>query len=398
MCLRGDKPASFVYPSAAVIESTGLLLCSGELSPDDVANSLHDQGGPAWDRTVFRLLSGVDVGALAAVRPQAGGGTAVSVASSGWWLRSLDDVAERLAKRSGRPVLAVFESVDPPASGWHLARPNEQPIRVVETGGLGGWRGGVSALTGDDPGTVGRLAHIALAVHGEAPDGSDLPGLFNLSLRPEQRDEWLALLDVRGSALVRGCEWRPLDRPPVADEPPLRMRSVLMQSAVRLPGPPRWARATRAIAIRAAEAAVRGDGWICLVPTLGGEPAVYGTAVQVLQVAPLGDGSSMGVLHPRFAVRVGGVEGDFASVDILYPGSRSSSADELHAQLSLVLDRLRARRIDLGISEVELRTSSDPAAMLAWRLRLDADACQSYLAARTSVARLAVLADALVVR
>ena len=390
----GDNPRGIVYVRA-VIKSTGLLLAAADVSPDDVAAALNDQGGPSWDRTVFRLLSGVDVGTLAAGKPKAGAGTAVSLASSGWWLRMLDDVAQRLAERSGQPVLAVFESPGAVVSGWHLARPGAEPVRVVEAGRVDAGRGGVAALTGADPGDVAHARDIATVVHGEDPKGAHLPGLFNLTLRKEHHDEWLALLDVRGEALVAGLDWRPSDRPPVFEtEAPVRMRSVVLQTPVRLPGPPRWARATRAVAIRAAEAAMREDGWVCLVPTLGGEPAVYGTAVQMLQVAPLGDGSAMGVLHPRFAVRVGVIREGYATVDVLDPGS--STSDELHDQLDLLLDRLRGARLEVGVSEKALRTSPDPAALLAWQLKVDGERGQSYLAARSPADRLEVLCDALV--
>ncbi len=170
----------------------------------------------------------------------------------------------------------------------------------------------------------------------------------------------------------------------------------MLQTAVRLPGPPRWAGATRAVAIRTAEEAVRADGWVCLVPGVDGAAAVYGTAVRILQLAPLADGSALGVLHPLVAVRVGGIRSGVASVDVIPPG-QTRDADELQAVLGLVVDGLRRLKLSVQCTERELRMSEDPAAMLGWQLVLPAETCQAYLAARDPTARLRALADYLAV-
>ncbi len=293
--------------------ATGLLLAAGELTPEQVTEALHEQGGPAWDKTVFRLLTGVDVAALAAGTPGKGEGTAVSLASSGWWLRNLDDVAARLAAEAGCDVLAVFACDAPALSGWHVARADGTSSRGV--GEEHAWAAGVGALTGADaPIAPADLTDVAAFVHGDDPKGADLPGLFCFGLDADRPEEWVALLEVRGAVLEAGTRWRPgVDRDP-DESPPARMHSVRVRREVPQPGPPRWARAIRAMAIRAAEEAARGDGWICLIPEKE-ESGEQPTAVRVLQLAPLADGSAMAVLHPRCGVRVLDVEDGMAAVE-----------------------------------------------------------------------------------
>jgi hypothetical protein len=363
------------------------------LNTDHIADALHDQGGPSWDKTVFRLLTGVDVAGLAAGAPTAGTGTAVSLASSGWWLRNLDDVAARLAARSGVSVLAVFECLRPAISGWHIAHPDGTSERRV-AGELGEWGAGVVRLTGAAPFTCERLAEVAHLVHGDDPKGADLPGLFNFTADSDQPDEWVNLLEVRGACLAEGLLWRPGQARDPTDEVPDTMRIVLLRSRVRLPGPPRWARAVRAAAIRTAEEAARSDGWLCLVPEQGENQDVYATAVRLLQLAPLADGSSMGVLHPRCAVRVGPVEEGAATIEVVVQEEGTAQADHKEV-LGLVLDRLRTVHPELAFNEQELIDDPDPAVHIAWRLEFDPLTAQEYLATRHPAARLRVLADLL---
>ncbi len=371
---------------------TGLLLAAGELSADHIAEALHDQGGPSWDKTVFRLLTGVDVAALAAGTPKAGGGTAVSLASSGWWLRNLDDVAQRLAAKAGQSVLAVFECPGPIVSGWHLAHPDGTSERRVSLDEAGQWGAGVVRLTDGEAFTAGSLEAAAHQVHGDDPKGSALPGLFCLTADPERPEEWAALLEVRGAALTGGIRWRPGTGRDPADEPPAQMRVVLLQSNVRLPGPPRWARAVRAVAIRTAEEAARSDGWICLAPETD-EELTYATAIRVLQLAPLTDGSAMGVLHPRCAVKVEEIEDGTASVEVV--PQEESTSEAIAEGLSLVMARLRTSRPELELSASTLSQHPDPASMIAWRLELNPTTAQDYLAASSPAARLRVLSDSL---
>ena len=100
----------------------GMLMVQGDLRPEAVAAALNDQGGPPWDETVYQMVTGVDLASLVRGEPVAGEGTAVSVASSGWWLRSLDDLADRLALQVGFPVLAAFESSSAAASAPRTTR------------------------------------------------------------------------------------------------------------------------------------------------------------------------------------------------------------------------------------------------------------------------------------
>lgn len=372
----------------------GLILATGAVTAEHITAALNDQGGPAWDQTVFRILAGLDVGSLVAGVPVQGEGTAISLASSGWWLRNLDDLAERLAQHSGVDLVALLGCPEPPASGWHLARADGQVERQVIVGSSRSWADGVGRLTGRSVELVQvpPLRRIAWMVHGEDQRGVHLPSVSNLRLDPRDTDEWEALVAARGSALAGGWVWRPGPDRDLDEEPPYRMRSLMLQGPVRLPGPPRWARATRAVAIRTAEEAIRTDGWVCLVPEQDrGRPAVYGTAVRLVQLAPLGDGSFLGVLHPRCAVRVGEIKGGIASIDPLSddePEDRQALGDAL----DLALVRLRARGLKVRYSARELRTSDDPAALLAWQMAMSAEHCQSYLAARGPIARARALA------
>ena len=69
------------------------------------------------------VLRDVDLASLVAGNPGRGRGTAIALSSSGWWFRGLDDIAARLAKLAGQPVLAVFEYGWGEASGFFLALP-----------------------------------------------------------------------------------------------------------------------------------------------------------------------------------------------------------------------------------------------------------------------------------
>ena len=378
----------------------GLILATGAVTAEHITAALNDQGGPAWDQTVFRILAGLDVGSLVAGVPVQGEGTAISLASSGWWLRELDDLAERLATGAGVDVVALVGCPEPATSAWHVARRDGSVQSQVIVGSSRSWVDGVGRLTGRSVELVQAppLRRIAWMVHGEDQRGAHLPSVCNLRLSRERPDDWEALVAVRGAALVDGCDWRPGTRRDPAEEPPLEIRSLMLQSAVRLPGPPRWARATRAVAIRTAEEAIRGDGWVCLVPeSEQGKPAEYGTAVRILQLAPLGDGSFLGVLHPRCAVRVLHIKAGLASVELL-ADDEPEDRDALGAALGLLLARLRARGLEVRYDPQELGASDDPAAELGWQLAVPAEHSQRYLAARGPIARLRALTDFLVDR
>ncbi|MEE2829321.1 MAG: hypothetical protein VX498_09045, partial [Myxococcota bacterium] len=343
----------------------GLLLVAGSLEPDQVTEVLNEQGGPAWDRTVFRLLAGVDVRALVEGSPREGTGTALSLASSGGWFRHADDFANRLAAASGQPVLAAIESAQ--VSGYHLAQPAGEVQRRLTLGESRSWLEGVGLLLGEDLGSESPspLSTVAREVHGDDPQGVELPGMFNFDVAED--DEWDAIVRLRGEALQDGCPWRPDRARDPQDEVPKEMRGLQLASAVRLPGPPRWARATRAEAIRRAEGVVRGDGWLCLIPSLDGTLAPNGTAVRILQLAPLSDGSALGVLHPRAAVRVLGLAGTTVSVEVIEEQSaddQEKMAHDVERAIEILGDLERA----VDWSPEELRTSGDPARLLGWQL------------------------------
>ena len=169
----------------------------------------------------------------------------------------VDEFADRLSKLSGSDVLALVSADE--VSGYHLARPGGAPLRELIPGDRFGWFAGASELLGEDLSeqTAPDLTAVAFEVHGDHPVGADLPGLFNLALTEDS--ELPALTELRGAALSAGCAWRPLtERDP--DEPvPDSMRGLILASAVRLPGPPRWARATRASSSLRSACASAGD-------------------------------------------------------------------------------------------------------------------------------------------
>jgi hypothetical protein len=375
---------------------TSLLLSTTTLTSDHVSAALAEQGGPAWDRTAYRLLTGVDVRSLVKGAPTAGTGTAVSVASSGWWLRSLDQLADYLAAVSGAPVLAIMEHPTANSCGYHLATPGERPTRRVWRGRTTAWAEGVALLTGGESLTekeAAPLAGVAKAVHGDDSAGATLPAIACFRFLAAHRSEWGVLLEQRGEALTLELPWRS-DVEPSSEVPlPSSMRVISLQTPVRLPGPPRWARAIRPEVISTARTVVEADGWVCLVPTSDGQPAEYGSAVRVLQFAPLADGSWVGVLHPRAAVRIDSMAEGVAQVSTVEQAAGNAAVLGA-ARLSLV-EALRDTKQAVRWSHGEIDGSEDPASLIAHQVKLSAEECQHYLAAGDAAERAAVLADAL---
>jgi hypothetical protein len=375
---------------------TGLLLTATPLSPEHVSAALAEQGGPAWDRTVYQLLTGVDPRSLAVGAPVAGQGTAVGVASSGWWLRPLDQLADYVAAASGRPVLALTEHPAIPGCGYHLATPGDGPVRRVWRDRSRGWSEGVALLTGGAAladADVKPLRDVAVQVHGNDPVGADLPAMACFRFLAEHRSEWPALLEQRGAALTLGLPWRSDVEPSTELPLPASMRVIPLDTPVRLPGPPRWARAIRPDAIATARAVVDTDGWVCLVPTVDDQPQTYGAAVRLLQFAPLADGSWIGVLHPMAAVRVLSIGDGVASIEPV--PERPVNAATLGASRLSLVEALRDCRQRVRWSQAELDQSSDPAALIAHQVHLPAEACQRYLAAGDAAERASILAAAI---
>lgn len=368
----------------------GLLLAASALSPDVVSQALVDQGGPEWDETVFRLLTGVDVASLAVGPPKAGAGTAVSVASSGWWLRRLDDLAQRIADASGAPVLAAFSSQGDQSSGYALATPGK-PMQYGLTDGLNGWADGVAELLGAPlvDGDRTPLSQAAVVVHNNAAEGKDLPSVFLFSAEADVD----RMVRIRGEALVAGLAWRPVHRRDPLEAPPPRMKAIVLSSPMRLPGPPRWARATRAVAVEAAKAAVADDGWVCLLRGELGRHEPYGTAVQVLQLAPLPDGSWVGALHPRCAVRIEEANQGVADVQIV-PQAPKVDTDALRAAVDDLAGKLEGAE-HVRWSADELHASDDPAGLIGWQIKVPEALCQRYLRARDPVERVRAVIEAL---
>ena len=380
---------------------TGLLMTGAPVSPEAVSRALNEQGGPEWDETVFQMLTGVDLRGLAGGKPEAGSGTAIAFASSGWWLRCVDHLADTLAKEAGAPVLAVFEAPDARAAGYHLAQPDGVSERSISTVSLeeplAHWGEGLKKLLGvDDVAVSVSLAEVARAVHHDDPTGVALPGMFNFSLSSASAEERKVLGEVHGTSLVGGYEWKPGARRDPAEALPKRMRVIALSGPPRLPGPPRWAKADRADAIKVAQEVVNDDGWVCLVPKVGDVLGIYGAAVQLSQFAPLpGDGRWAGVLHPREAVRIGHFdEAGFAEVAPV-PQKEVTDGRAFDQALTQLLELLKVKAPEIEYEEKVLRADSDPARHLAWQLPVMPELSQSYLGSSDPTTRLEVLVAAL---
>ncbi len=380
---------------------TGMLMTSRPITPEMVRHALDEQGGPEWDKTVFQMLTGVDLAGLAHGRPAAGEGTAISFASSGWWVRALDKLADTLAVDVDAPVLAVFEAPDARASGYHLARPGEVAERrlsiIPEANATSRWGEGVSKLLGSDvSASLPALGDVARTVHGDDPAGLDLPSVFAFSLDGAAVSEKSILGEVYGTSLVGGWEWKPGARRDPAEKIPDRMRVIVLSGPPRLPGPARWAKADRADAIEVARRVMNEDGWVCLVPKVGAVLGIYGSAVQLSQFAPLPrDGRWAGVLHPREAVRIGDFDEEgFAHIE---PVVQTGIADAqgFDRTLTRLIEALPKRAPDAQFDEAELRASEDPARLVAWQLEVSAELSQSYLGSTDPTTRLEVLLAAL---
>ena len=383
-----------------MIQATGMLMSPGPLRPEAVRQALDDQGGPEWDETVFQMLTGVDLRSLAAGAPTGGSGTAIAFASSGWWVRALDDLADRLSANAGAPVVAVFEAPGARAAGFHLARPGraaEREMRMVAPNVQPAtWQDGIARLIKADVPKVAPLAVVAREVHGDDASGASLPGMFNFNLERATVAERRVLGEVYGTSLVGGLEWRPGARRDPSEALPSRMRVIVLTGPPRLPGPARWAKADNAEAVEIARKVIEEDGWVCLVPRVGEVLGIYGSSVQLSQFAPLPrDGRWAGVLHPREAVRIGDF-GDDGIADVT-PVKQTGIADAegFDRALTRVIGLLPTRAPEVEFNEDELRASDDPARLLAWQIDVDAELSQSYLGSTDPTTRLEVLSAAL---
>jgi hypothetical protein len=374
--------------------AAGLLLSAGVLPADAVSRALDEQGGPPWDQTEFRVLAGVDPASLARGSAAAGSGTAVALFSSGFWFRNLDDLADRLAAIAKVPVLAIFESEPALAGGFHLSTPGRAPKRGMERGSAQAkhaWADGVAALIGAP---VPRDAVAALgAMVGEvADDAPELPPIFCFRVPGATASERDVIGEARGTSLVHGFAWKPDARGTPKEHLPGRTRVIVLSGPVRLPGPPRWAVAFRPDAIEIAQQVLHEDGWVTLVPVVNGVPAIYGSAVQVLQFAPVPeDPRFIGVIHPRTAVRVGPI-GDGSADVTPVPDVLPHDGEAFDRALTRCLDALSRYRGYVQLDPDRLRQHPDPAREIAWQVPVSPELSQSYLGSGDPIVRLEVLA------
>tara|TARA_Y100001968_G_scaffold325693_1_gene367404 strand:- start:2865 stop:4040 length:1176 start_codon:yes stop_codon:yes gene_type:complete len=371
----------------------GLLLAADTVDPNHLREALDSQDAPPWDQTQFQLLRGVDLLSLVTGPPASGKGTVIALSSSGWWFRGLDDLAARLAALSGQPVLAVFDYDWGDSSGFYLALPggdrHKQIARDVERRV---WLEGLGLLVGMLVPATGlrRLDQIRALVTGGDEPAVDTPAMCLFGLKGYNRSEQAVLIDVMGSMLVAGACWKPGSLVHRQGPPPSVMRVIALDGPVRLPGPPRWAVANRRDVIKASYDVMGNDGWVCLAPQFSGVLAKHGAAVELLQFAPFEDGRWLGAVHPVSAVRIGAIHDGRAEVETV-PQDGISSQTAFAAALEMVLHRLKGLSVPIRYREEQLRTSPDPAALLAWQFDVSAELAQTYLASRDPTVRLEVL-------
>ena len=306
-------------------------------------------------------------------------------------------MARHLARVGNTRVVALFEFAACGASGYDLAGAGAAGVRGVSLDDPRLWVEGVNALLGVElvKGQVPSLHQAVATLIGDHDSVlRELPPVFLFRTDWTQAHERVVLCEVRGSALVSGFEWRPGEQRTDNRAMPLRMKVIVLNGPVRLPGPPRWARAVRAEAIATANDVTGGDGWVCLVPEFSGVVAIYGTAVRLLQFAPLADGSWLGILDPISGVRVGRIRGNEAKIKVVEQEESWDEADFQEA-LSEVLSLAYNSEPPLAFSESELRDHRDPASLLICQIGLSAELGQTYLASADPVSRLEILAAGL---
>jgi hypothetical protein len=108
----------------------------------------------------------------------------------------------------------------------------------------------------------------------------------------------------------------------------------------------------------------------------------------------MADGSAIGLIHPRAAVKITDVEGSTVSVEVVEPSATSDAAG-LATQVERALELLPRQERGVQVDADLLRSSDDPAQLLGWQLVLSAEQCQRYLADGDAGSRMAVLIDAL---
>lgn len=373
-----------------------IVLSPGPLDPMIVRRALGEQGGPDFDRTVFRMLRGVDLGGLLHGAPGPGSGTAVVVASSAWWLRPVDDLVDRIVAEAQVPVAALVEGEG--IAFLHESRPGVGPERALRDNVEAAWemlRTRWSLPTRSE--ALLPLSAAAVLVHEDAEEGRSLPPLVLISERPGDSESVIeACLTLRGSALVAGRPWSPGAWRAAEGPVPTHLRAIVLAGPVRLPGPARWALARRAEAVEVALQVGADDGWMLLVPEVEGQPAHYGAITCLRQFAPLPRGRWIGVLEPRTAARVLRIDGDDAR-------HLRAHVDPLPVDLPDGDDLDSARAALLRVAEGkaparalhDAQDAEDPARSIAWSVPVPLELGLAYLAAETRSDRAHLLSRAL---
>lgn len=381
-----------------------ILLSNAALEPELISEVLNDQGGPRWDRTSFRLLGGLDLLATARGEPAGGEGTVVAIASTGWWVRPLDMLADALSLRAERPVLAVYEVPELDAWGYHLARPGQTPRRDLgfsygDQSLYGAWAPALAELAGGEA-QADELVPLHELVDLVVGDESFTPGQVSLfAFQPMGHDgvERQLLMQLRVYSLVSGLRWREGAKEVDTATPiPEQMHVFVLRGPVRLPGPPRWTLARSAASVAMAQKVIEeSNGWICLVPQVDDHQGeVYGAAVQVLQVAQLPTGTWGGVIHPRVPVKVSQVRGSWGDIQVVERGPITDEA-AYEAALDRLVDGLKLHPDAIRFNEATVRGADEPELEVAWQVTVDEARSQEYFALSDPVARLELLASVL---
>jgi hypothetical protein len=108
----------------------------------------------------------------------------------------------------------------------------------------------------------------------------------------------------------------------------------------------------------------------------------------------MADGSALGLLHPRAAVKINSVEGSTISLEVIEEVPAADGA-LLARHVERAIELLPIVNRDVEFDADALLTSSNPALLLGWQLNLSPEQCQRYLEDGDAAARMGVLVEVL---